>query len=116
MSKYCVKCLKQNNKVKSFKNTRLCEFHRMERLNYKDTHLLPLKSYWRRIYGSCYNSAWQLYSVYGARGFTMCEEWKKSPNRFYEWALSQGYEKGKSIKLKKGLKEYNPENCFILEE
>lgn len=113
MAKYCVKCLSVGKRVKSFSKTRLCEEHRVERLREKNLFELPLKTLWKSLYGRCYNKSWTLYRTYGEKGFTMCEEWRTDPTSFFKWAEEQGYIKGKHIKIKKGCKEYSPENCYI---
>lgn len=113
MAKFCVKCLLEGKRVKSFSQTKLCEEHRVERLREKNLYELPLKTLWKSFYGRCYKPEWQLYRTYGAKGFTMCEEWRTNPDSFYKWALDSGYVKGKFIKIKKGCKEYSPENCYV---
>lgn len=59
------------------------------------------------------------YRYYGARGITVCEEWKKYPIKFIEWATKNGWYKSKGEERKKRIsidridsnKGYCPENC-----
>lgn len=58
----------------------------------------------------CYNPKDISYKNYGAKGISICEEWK-SLNNFYDWAMSNGYREGLSIDRIDGNKNYCPENC-----
>ena len=44
------------------------------------------------MYNRCYNEAADDYKYYGARGITICEEWRKNYAAFKEWAISSGYD------------------------
>ena len=41
----------------------------------------------------------------------MCDEWMNDPVSFYEWSISNGYEKGLSIDRIDGKGNYEPGNC-----
>jgi transcriptional regulator with XRE-family HTH domain len=47
---------------------------------------------------------------YGARGITVCDEWKEFLP-FYDWAMANGYEEGKEIDRIDVNKGYSPDNC-----
>jgi hypothetical protein len=51
------------------------------------------------------------YKKYGAKGITICDEWKNSFEAFYEWAISNGYADNLSIDRIDGTKGYSPDNC-----
>lgn len=77
----------------------------------------PLYSVWMGIKMRCYNKNEPAYKNYGARGVVMCEEWLNNAKLFIDWALENGWEKGKFID--KDIKnpnamEYSPENCSIV--
>ncbi len=59
----------------------------------------------------CYNSAALNYNSYGARGVTMCEEWRTDWTSFRDWALSNGYDDSLTIDRINVDGGYNPQNC-----
>ena len=66
---------------------------------------------WEGIKQRCNNPNQPAYKHYGARGITMCEEWSENFNKFYIWALDNGYKEGLSIDRIDVDKGYSPENC-----
>ena len=48
---------------------------------------------------------------YGARGIKVCDEWHESFERFYEWAMANGYREDLTIERKDNDMGYCPENC-----
>ena len=72
-----------------------------------------------RVYQSiksrCHNHRSDNFYLYGGRGITICDEWKKFDN-FCDWALSNGYDEaalfGKcTIDRIDPNKGYSPDNC-----
>ena len=59
----------------------------------------------------CYKKEDRGYPRYGARGITVCDEWKKDCKAFYRWAKENGYDKGLQIDRIDNDKGYYPENC-----
>ena len=59
----------------------------------------------------CYRPTAQKYKYYGAKGITVCEEWRESYQTFYEWAVQSGYKEGLQIDRIDNSKGYCPENC-----
>lgn len=73
----------------------------------------PLYSVWLGMKDRCYNPRCKAYKHYGARGITICEEWlgDKGSTNFFNWALSNGYEKGLELDRIDVDKGYSPDNC-----
>ena len=59
----------------------------------------------------CYNKRNYDYRYYGARGITVCDEWKNNPDSFVEWALANGYLQELTIDRIDGTLGYFPDNC-----
>lgn len=71
----------------------------------------PLYSVWDGIIQRCTNSNSGSYRLYGERGIAICKEWRNDFTSFYNWALSNGYEKGKQIDRINVDGGYKPSNC-----
>lgn len=61
----------------------------------------------------CYNQNNAQYKNYGARGISVCDEWKGSNGfeAFYQWSLKNGYKEGLSIDRIDVNGNYEPNNC-----
>ena len=70
-----------------------------------------LYSVWNTMRHRCYNEKNKKYKLYGARGITVCDEWKNNYIAFREWALSHGYAEGLTLDRKNVEGNYCPENC-----
>lgn len=78
-----------------------------------DTQSRTYKKY-QQMMQICYNKRRANYRYYGARGITVCAEWKGHPERFIEWALPRGSETpGTSLCRIDKTQGFSPENCCI---
>lgn len=68
---------------------------------------------WTHMKSRCQNPNDISFKNYGARGISLCDEWKDYDN-FYEWALSNGYKKGLEIDRIDANKNYEPSNCRFI--
>lgn len=51
------------------------------------------------------------YKNYGARGITICDEWRDSFESFYKWSCENGYEENLTIERVNVNGNYEPSNC-----
>lgn len=73
-----------------------------------DTRLYGI---WTNMKTRCYNSKSKAFKDYGARGITICAEWKNDFQAFYDWAMANGYADSLTIDRIENDKGYSPENC-----
>lgn len=66
---------------------------------------------WLQMKNRCYNIKTQRYKDYGARGITVCDEWKHNFQAFYNWSISHGYADNLTIDRKDNNAGYSPDNC-----
>lgn len=66
---------------------------------------------WENIHSRCLNPKNDSFYKYGARGVSLCEEWKNSFESFRDWALSNGYRDDLTIDRIDNDGNYEPSNC-----
>ena len=70
-----------------------------------------LYSIWHNMKTRCYNPNTEKFQYYGGKGIEVCEEWRKSFQAFYSWALANGYRDDLTLDRLDSDKNYCPENC-----
>ena len=73
----------------------------------------PLYKLWWRVKKSCCDPKHERYASYGAKGITICDEWKDSFHAFQEWSLLNGYKEKQGLVLHRidPAGPYSPDNC-----
>lgn len=71
----------------------------------------PLYDICTQMIARCHNPNHASYFNYGARGITVCDEWRYDRSKFVDWANENGYRKGLSIDRINNDKGYSPDNC-----
>jgi len=66
---------------------------------------------YRGMLARCDNPSHISYPYYGALGITVCEEWRKGVEPFWNWAKENGYRDDLTIDRIKNEEGYYPENC-----
>lgn len=74
----------------------------------------PLNAVWGEMKQRCGNTNCPGYKWYGGKGIKVCDEWVNDFKEFYDWAISNGYEKGLTIERKDPTGDYEPSNCTWL--
>ena len=59
----------------------------------------------------CYNTKSPKYKVYGAKGITVCDEWKNCYIMFRRWAITRGYNDNLTLDRIDVNGSYAPYNC-----
>lgn len=66
---------------------------------------------WAGMKKRCNNPKDSNFKTYGARGITVCEEWKADFISFYNWAMENGYQENLTIDRINVNGNYEPSNC-----
>lgn len=75
-----------------------------------------LHAVWNGMINRCYNPHNNYFQIYGARGISVCDEWKNDYMAFRAWALENGYNGTAgfgecTLDRIDNSKGYSPENC-----
>ena len=84
------------------------------RTDYKTKHggaHTKLYFVWAQMKGRCQNPCNRMYKHYGARGITVCEEWRTDYAAFLAWANQNGYAEGLTLDRINVNGNYEPSNC-----
>ena len=66
---------------------------------------------WDGMVGRCCRPTAGAYPKYGAKGITVCREWRDDFRAFYQWAIANGYKDGLSLDRIESSGNYEPSNC-----
>ena len=66
---------------------------------------------WANIKTRCFNKNDPHYPRWGARGITVCDEWKNDFKAFYDWSMRNGYQDNLTIDRIDNKLGYSPYNC-----
>lgn len=66
---------------------------------------------WKLMLRRCHTPSDSRYPWYGARGISVCDEWRDDFTSFCGWALSNGYAGGLQLDRMNVNGHYDPDNC-----
>ena len=69
-----------------------------------------LYNIWKCMRQRCSNPKSSRYSVYGAKGIKVCEEWNDF-KRFHDWSMNNGYDEKLTLDRINNDLGYCPQNC-----
>lgn len=75
-----------------------------------------LHAVWSSMINRCYSPKNKCFQMYGARGISVCDEWKNDYMAFRAWAIENGYNESAglgecTLDRIENSKGYSPENC-----
>lgn len=73
-----------------------------------------LYSVWKNMVSRCHNPKDDRFYTYGARGISVCGDWRNDFHTFVRFALENGWKVGLSIERLDVDGDYCPENCTFI--
>ena len=70
-----------------------------------------LYNIWSKMKERCYNTTRKAYKNYGGKGVHVCDEWRNDFQKFYDWAINNGYKENLTIDRINSNGNYEPSNC-----
>ena len=89
---------------------RSCGCMQLKQKGYSQTEP-KLYGLWQQMIGRCHSKRNNIYYKYGAKGITVCDEWRENFESFLIWAKENGYEEGLTLDRIEESKGYSPSNC-----
>lgn len=77
----------------------------------KNGNVTRLYHTWQNLKNRCENKNLPDYKFYGARGISVCNEWRNDFQAFYDWAMGNGYAENLTIDRIDTNGNYEPSNC-----
>ena len=90
-----------------------CSHDRQDGICSSNLHLYYVRSGMIR---RCYDPKSISYNRYGAKGISVCDQWKESLSDFVDWSLSNGYAEGLELDRIDYTGNYCPSNCRWVDE
>ncbi len=66
---------------------------------------------WAGMIKRCENPKARSFKDYGARGISVCDQWRRDFEAFFDWAMVNGYKHDLTIERDDNNLGYSPENC-----
>lgn len=83
-----------------------------EHINYKHgLYKTRIYKIWESMKNRCYCKGETSYKYYGAKGVTVCDEWRNDFKAFYDWTISHGYSDELTLDRVDVNGNYEPTNC-----
>jgi len=74
----------------------------------------PLFTIWTNMRQRCHWEESKQYVDYGGRGIIVCDEWRKDFKVFFDWCITNNWNKGLTIDRRNNDGNYEPDNCRIV--
>lgn len=92
-------------------NTKSCGCLHKDHVTTHGSSKTKLYKVWTAMKQRCLQPTCDAYIDYGGRGITICSEWLNDYTIFHTWAMTNGYQQGKTIDRRNNNMGYSPNNC-----